>query len=139
MQREDTLLSATNENETNLILIDFLTHGQLLANNSLFIKLKNKMEAGTRWLARGFSTNFEWVHSIGTTVESSQNDFQNNCETHVYLEFPYDVKISYNQQCILITDFLTHQLLVCDLMNYSPKAYIDAPSDFPTHQKFVSQ
>ncbi|KAG2372683.1 hypothetical protein C9374_013638 [Naegleria lovaniensis] len=90
------------------------------------------MEAGTRWLSRGFSTNFDWVHSIGTTVESSQNDFQNNFETHAYLEFPYDVKISYNHQCILITDFLTHQLLVCDLMNYSPKAYIDAPSDFPT-------
>ncbi|KAG2383097.1 hypothetical protein C9374_004434 [Naegleria lovaniensis] len=110
-----------------VLLIDFptaprvSTHG-LYEHDLMYEKLREKMNEKRR-KAKPFAMKFEVIHTFGHWNKEAGHSNQ-------HFNWPWDVKISYNHQCILIADNSNCRIQVFDLLSKVYKKTISVMSPF---------
>ncbi|KAG2394158.1 hypothetical protein C9374_003922 [Naegleria lovaniensis] len=100
-------------------------HDQHLWIHHLNEKLCTHMRSKIR-NRRPFSMNFQLVHSLGKKEKNKKKSCQD-------LGNPMDVKISYNQRVIVVTDNFNDRLVVFDLDSYRFKTSLFIRSLYPKY------
>ncbi|KAF0981262.1 hypothetical protein FDP41_013050 [Naegleria fowleri] len=109
--------SSSTFNETN--------HHQTMMNFDLFEKLKQTMRNGKKRILKPFKMKFELVHTLGKVCESGSDP---DLFSH-----PFDVKISYNFESILISDSNNSRIQVFDMHTKQFKKSINTASKNPMY------
>ncbi|KAF0983148.1 hypothetical protein FDP41_011126 [Naegleria fowleri] len=132
-----------DEESVTLILKYFVEHDESSSlhdgehhsdKNMLFEKLKDKMRRKSP--QQGFSLNTFKLRALMGNSDQLLTTFQNTHELFllmddVPLSEPFDIKISYNHECILCTDCATHRIHFFDLHSKQFKFSISTPSSGP--------
>ncbi|KAG2377817.1 hypothetical protein C9374_008902 [Naegleria lovaniensis] len=106
------MMMEDSDMNTTLHLVDFVVASFDETNHTimrfeLFDKLKERMRNGKKRIVKPFEMKFELVHTLGKVSESGDNSD--------LFHHPFDVKISYNFEIILISDSSNGKIKVFDM------------------------